>query len=340
MNKSLEKHQNPQENTSSNGGFKSIIKKPWFITLILILVIIIGLVILLSSVKNSGNDTSYNNDQTNIHYTIINNNNISIPITIKGNDVNIVINRDNQVNNDIEISTKMLEYLKKKSIHINNINNNRCVIKGPIYIGVVKINDIKAKIVESTDYIFRVNIDYLIDILGPITIEDGIVKINQDESIFDNKYIALYFIGICFIIYLVCRLAFSQTITITYNDIDKYITIITGVALVIWEFCIEEDAPAEVTIWVKYITIVCGAISLIFTIVGNFPNPLYIFLGVMAKLFIVCLVAAIFIILICIFLFSIIIAIATRSNDNENREERWEFEYDEYLDKVIGTRRW
>lgn len=340
MNNSIEKHQDPQESTSSNGGFKAIIKKPWFITLILILVIIIGLVILLSSVKNSGNDTSADGDKANIHYTIINNNNISIPITIKGNDVNIVVNKNNQVNNDVEISTKMLDYLKKKNIHINNSGNNTCIIKGPIYIGIAKINDIKAKIVESPDYIFRVNKNYLIDILGPITIEDGIVKINKGESIYDTRYIALYFIAICLIIYLVCRFAFSQTITITYNDVDKYITIVTGVALVIWELCVEEDAPAEVIAWVKYITIICGAISLTFTIVGNFPNPLYIFLGVMAKLFIVCLVALIFIILICILVVSIIIAIATRSNDSEYREERWEFEYDEYLDKVIGTRRW
>lgn len=342
MSNSIDKQQNPQGNTSTSSGFKSTIKKPWFITLILILLIIIGLVVLLATLKNNVKDASPSSNQTVIHYNIINNNNISIPITISGNDVNIVINKDNQIDNDIEISTKMLNYLKKKNIHITRGNNNMCVINGPIYIGITKINNIKAKIVESAEYIFRVNIDYLIDIIGPIIIEDGILKIKHNVSIFDTKYVALYFIGICFIIYLVCQFAFGRTIVITYNTIDKCITIITGIALVVWELCIEEDAPAEITMWAKYIAIIGGAISLIFTFIGNFPNPLYIFLGLMAKLFIVCLVAALFILLIAIAIFSIMYTIATRNNRSEEsyKEEKWEFEYDEYLDKIIGTRRW
>jgi uncharacterized membrane protein len=175
-------------------------------------------------------------------------------------------------------------------------------------------------------------------LFGDFDIKDGILILKGMPDDY-KRYFLFYFIGICFISYLVCQFGFKESIVVTANSFDKYLLIFTGILVLIWGWNIDTP-PNEILTWVKRIAVVCVAVTFGFTVIQNLPNPLYILLGVLAKLFVlVVIILAIMIIIAIFFVVLVFTIVSSRNNDNDNNSETWEFHYDEYLDKIIATRR-
>lgn len=340
MNTSTDKPQQPQEPDVPKQKKESIFKNYWFITLILILVIAIGFVIVLLLLrdKSDKNGTQINN-KTIVEYTI-KNTNITIPIKIGGSEMKIDIIRDDSIEDDVRISSSLLKNIRKNHEIQIYTNDNRCRINGPIMINNISINNIEATIIDAKEDIFQITDKYFTDIFGKISIKDDILEIARVNvlSEHDKSILWVYSLVISLIVYLVCIFLFSETIVITYNKIDKYVLIITGIALALYGIFAKEFAGSEFVKWLTYIAITAGAITLLFTLIGNLPNPLYTLLGLIAKVFIIYFITLMVMLIICIAIVVLFFAIVS-SSANENKET-WEIDYDAYLDKFIAVRRW
>lgn len=302
-----------------------LIKRPWFITLLIILAILLGFLVLFLCLKN-------NTD--------------SLTSSITFGDINInieIIDKEGQSDKAI-ISSSLIEHIEENTnVVINWIEENVCIINGPIYINNNHIDNIEATVIQTSEQIFKISKEYIVSIFDPTIVDDVLSEItkNGDISIQDKRIIAIYFVVICLITYLVSIFAFKNTVVVTYNNLDKYILIIAGILIAIYVFFVNDYGDTEFMMWVKHIAIACGIATLLFTIVGNFPNPLYIFLGLMAKVFVVGFIAVVVMLIIIALIMTIIFTMmASSKSESSSNSESWEISYDEYLDKFIATRRW
>lgn len=336
MNNSVDNYNGSQSN---GGGSSSIFKKPWFIALAILAVILIGFGIMFLVLKNKVKEGK--TQITQIEYNINNNNNITIPIYLGTKNINIEIVDDSDVNvtNTIIVSRTVLEQISKiNNIEVVNNQNNSYTIYGPISIKDITIHQIEASVVENIENVMIIPRIYFVELFGDFDIKDGILILKGMPDDY-KRYFLFYFIGICFISYLVCQFGFKESIVVTANSFDKYLLIFTGILVLIWGWNIDTP-PNEILTWVKRIAVVCVAVTFGFTVIQNLPNPLYILLGVLAKLFVlIVIILAIMIIIAIFFVVLVFTIVSSRNNDNDNNSETWEFHYDEYLDKIIATRR-
>ena len=336
MNNSVDTYQGSH---NEGGGADPIYKKPWFIALAILAIILIGFGIMYLTFKGKAREGK--TQLTQVEYNINNNNNITIPIHIGRKNINIEIVNDSDVNvtNSIVISRTVLEQISQiTDIEVVNNQDNSYTIYGPIKIKDITIHQIEASVVENIENVLIIPHLYFVELFGDYHIDDGTLILQGIPDDY-KRYFLLYFIGISFISYLVCQFVFKESVVVTANGFDKYLLIFTGILLLIWGWNIDTP-PNEILTWIKWIAVGCLAVTFGLTVIQNLPNPLYILLGVLAKIFVLAVIIAAIIIIIGIFFIVLLFTIATSRNDDENKTETWEFHYDEYLDKFIGTRRY
>lgn len=225
-------------------------------------------------------------------------------------------------------------------IHVNQTYHTNTYDIEPIYIGNNYHNPIRirANVIQSDEEIFKVKEKVLKNAISiNIDREEGKITIDNRATGKTTKRsygsIALYFICILLTAYLICIFKLKDIVTVTLNNADKYFIIIIGIALAILVLGSEADPNAFMD-WMKYITITCIIITLTLTVIANLPNPLYALLGVLSKLFIIFAIALVTLIIIAIVLFYIFFSVVT----SENESEKWEIDYNHYLDRITLTR--
>ena len=288
-------------------GTEPIYKRPWFITLGIIIAILIGFAILFFFLKNKIDNT--------------------ITATIGNINIKVEVVDENYNNTNIAISTALINRIKNNTdIDVVYYDGGlSCSLVGPIIINGTDWGEIDATVINTSQQILQVSRGAIGELLP-----DGI-------SSKDKLILCLYVLGICLVVYLVSIFAFDDSVVVTYNGVDKFVLIATGILVAIYALFAQEYGDTQFIMWVKYIAIVCAAITLIFTLVGNIPNPLFVFLGLLAKLFLIVFIAIVVAVIVLIFIVTIILSIATAGSDGDREE--WEISYDRYLDRIIATRR-
>jgi hypothetical protein len=153
-------------------------------------------------------------------------------------------------------------------------------------------------------------------------------------SVQSKFYLFLYCVGVCLIAYLVAQFGFDKSISVTMNTFDSILLLVIGISLVVALFGYEAaDGVNDVVKWSLGVAIGCGVVTLVLSVVANLPNSLYIFIAILAKLFL--LVAIVAVILITIIV--IILAIVAAAMNKE--DEKWEIVgYSSYYDAFIVKR--
>ncbi|MBR2475001.1 MAG: hypothetical protein IKB57_00465 [Bacteroidaceae bacterium] len=188
---------------------------------------------------------------------------------------------------------------------IENISDNMVELKSLSINGVVLTNII-AKIDYDPDAQF---------IIGERSIHSKELKIFSDYVVL--RYTVL---GIFLLCLILSYTVFRKKVEVVSGRADGFLLIFSGLAYLVYLFYTPGmESSATFFQIMFYISMGLLAISIVISIINNFPNPLYIILSVISKLIIFIGLVYLFIILLAIYIFK---AIVFRSSDEEEERRR------------------
>jgi hypothetical protein len=166
---------------------------------------------------------------------------------------------------------------------------------------------------------------------------DEFIGANSILSTQSTLYMFLYCLVVCLIAYLVAQFGFNKEISVTMNTFDSILLPITAVAFVttVIAYAATEEVNA-VAKWASIITIVCFIVTLVLSAVANWPNPLYVFISILAKMFILTAIVIAILIILTILLITIIMAILSRSGTPKWEIVGYSSFYDAFLVRRVG----